>query len=885
MNKQIPNRSYPTPKNRRLSPGRMQYMRTKALYPDTILLFRIGDFYETFEEDAKVMAKELGIALTTRDIGGGQRVPLAGIPYHALDNYLPKLIKAGLKVAIAEQTTHSTEGSKALVQRKVVRVVTPGTVIEPSMLDSGISNFLAVAVVEGNITGFSYVDLTTSEFVTSQIDSQELHNELTRVSPSEILVNSQAMQMLEHNKQSHASPWLLTPIKSDKIIDTSQAEEVLKAHFNTVTLDAFGCQDKPYATVAAGYILNYLYDTQMGVLPQIVSLRTDTVSYRMLLDTKTIRDLELVPDTNRVTDKVSILSVLGRPKTPMGKRLLRSWVVSPLVIREDILARQDNISMFCDNPQILQELLILIARFDDLERLINKVKTLTATPRDLLSIANGLQELPNILKVMSKLPEPVKFDKGKIVDVPEPCRLINSAIKDDASTIVGKGETIKSGFNNELDMLRNSSNNSRAEIIAIETQSREKTGIKTLKVGYSRVFGYYIEVSKSNINKVPKEFERRQTVANGERYTMPILKELETRILKAGEQINYCEKAVFEKICKNISAYSELILNVASGIARLDVFTTLAMTAGNNGWIKPEITEKPILSITKGKHPLVEATLGPGRCVPNKVEMSLSDNRLMIITGPNMSGKSTYIKMVATLTLMAQIGSFIPAEKACIGIADRIFTRAGLSDDIAGGMSTFMVEMLETASILNQSTYRSLVVFDEIGRGTSTYDGLAIAQAVSEYIHNSAHLGCRTLFATHFHELTAVGNNLSRAGNFQVAVTEKSGQVFFRYHILQGGADRSYGVHVAQIAGIPKPVVERAKELLQNLENKQLSNGIDTVNTTLQVYNKQYTQSSMLPLNNSQVICKIKDLDIGNITPIKALNILMELQELVNADN
>ena len=860
-------------KRKKLSPGRIQYLRMKADHPDSILLFRIGDFYETFDDDARVMAKTLDIALTSREVGGSERVPLAGIPYHALENYLSQLVKAGLKVAIAEQTSEPSAG-QPIVRREVVRIVTPGTIIEPDMLDEGVGNFLAAALADGETAGLAFVDLTTSEFLTTELPLPHLRDELIRVNPAEVLANTAAMELI--TKEENGNFGILRNLEENQF-DFARARELLKEHFSTTTLEAFGCEDKPYATLAAARVLEYLSKTQMGALPQIVSLATYRNDRYMQLNSKALQDLEVIRSNNNERG-ISLLSVMGNPKTPMGKRLLRKWLVRPLVDQGEILKRQDIVALLYQSPMLLSELQDKLGRIPDLERLINKVKTLTATPRDLTALSEGLEQLPFIVKVLNELaPPPAKFDTGKVVEVREPPALINAAVRDDPSQFVGKGETIRQGFDSELDKLTVMSKSSRSKMLDIEREAKAKTGIKNLKVGYSRVFGYYIEVSKSQVDKVSPDFDRRQTVANGERYTTSALKELESSILRASEQIQNVERAVFHRICGEIALHGERILSVARAIGRLDVFVLFALTALEKGWNRPEMVSAPVFNVKAARHPLAEEILGPGKFVPNDIAMSKSENRLMIITGPNMSGKSTFIKMAATLSIMAQVGSFIPADKPTIGIADRIFTRAGLSDDVSGGMSTFMVEMLETAVILNQATPRSLVIFDEIGRGTSTYDGLAIAQAVAEYIHSAPRLGCRTLFATHFQEMTQLGDALPKAANFQVAVTEKEGNVFFLHRILPGGTDRSYGVHVAKLAGIPRPVVKRAAAILSTLENDRNASGSPH---SVQTHPSETIQMRMFPPEHSNVRDRIMELDIDGITPLEALNALAELRQM-----
>ena len=837
-----------------VSPGRRQYLELKTKYPDALLLFRIGDFYETFDDDAQTMSKVLGIALTARDVGGGQRVPLAGIPYHALNNYLSELIKAGLKVAIAEQVSDPSH-SKGIVDRAVARIVTPGTIIEPGLVDEATSNFLVALTTVNERIGVAYVDLTTSQFVASEIEDDTVNSELERIAPSEILANPKMLAKLSPSSRFYK-------MAREVEVSTKTAEDILKRHFQTKTLEPFGCYGKPAATEAAGMVIKYLLEIQLGSLPQITSLRTEESTKYLRVDARTMRDLELLAPNH--SGELTLLSVLSNALTAMGKRLLKEWISRPLAEVAAIQKRQNQVEVLYTSPLQVGRIRELLRPIPDLERLINRVRTGTATPRDVVQIGDGCAALPQLIEAI--------HETGSGLDtllprtLPEVSALVVAAIEKAPPLGFGQGPVIRAGYNTELDDLRSLSKNSRVRIVEIENDQRQQTGIRNLKIGYSKVFGYYIEVSKSHIAKVPPLFERKQTVVNGERYTIPMLKDLESRILHAEQQVLHLEKELFARILQEIGFYSEQIIQISRKIAALDVLAGFALTALENGWIKPVIDDSKSLRIANARHPVVEAALGSGEFVPNDIDMRSAESRLLVITGPNMSGKSTFIRMAGVLVILAQMGSYIPASEAQMGIADSVFTRAGISDDITGGQSTFMVEMVETATILNYATERTLAIFDEIGRGTSTYDGLAIAQAVAEHIHNSPQLACRTLFATHYNELTALGDTLPAATNLQVTVARKGQRVIFLHKILPGGSDRSYGVYVAQLAGIPPSVVKRAQHILAELEQRA------THGNTPVPKAGQFSLFQPPPETEkySEFIDEIINLDIDNITPLEA---------------
>jgi DNA mismatch repair protein MutS len=853
---------------KKISPGRRQFLEFKAKYPDSLLLIRMGDFYEAFDDDAHTLSKVLGIALTSRESGAGGKAPLAGIPHHALDNHLGTLVAAGLKIAIAEQTSDPAK-SRGLVERAVVRVVTPGTVIEPALLDQSTNNYLAAAVSDGERAGLAYVDISTSAFVTGEFPVADLKDELLRLSPAELIADQVSLDLLDVDSGQFQS-MAVRPLDETRL-DTELSGARLMEHFKVKTLEAFGCENIPLAIVAASSVLDFVADTQFGAIPQLTSLRTESTNSYMKLDQKALRDLEVFTSSIGKANAPTLFRTLNFSKTAMGTRSLRAWLTRPLLDPDDVQRRQEIVAAFCDDQSIRSRVQSLLGQVSDLERLTNRVRTNTATPRDLASLRTGLRVIPELLLALPEKVVPGGAVIGKLHPSTEAVELLNAAIPDEPSITVGDGSAIRDGFNHELDEVRSISGDVRSSLAALEADHRDSTGIKSLKIGYNRVFGYYLEVSKTNVHLVPESFERRQTLVNGERFITPQLKELESKILTARDRISELERDIFRRVCAEVAVHGERIMETASALGTLDALVSMSQAAAEHGWVRPLVDGDTALEIEGGRHPVVESSLGPGRFVPNDLDLSNSERQVMIITGPNMSGKSTYIRQAAVLVLMAQVGSYIPASKARIGVVDRIFTRAGLSDDISGGQSTFMVEMVETASILNQATSRSLAVLDEIGRGTSTYDGLAIARSVAEHIHNSPKLGCKTLFATHYHEMTELADQLPRAHNLRVAVAEEAGDVVFLHQIVPGGADRSYGVHVARLAGMPGAVVSRAWDLLDELESGSKSSSKPAGYQLQMSFGDQQASNETLD--------ELKDLDIANMSPIEAINALFKLQE------
>ncbi len=845
------------------TPIRQQYLRIKRKYPQAIVLFRLGDFYETFDDDAKTTSRELEITLTSREMGKGHRVPMAGIPYHALDNYLARLINRGYKVAICEQITKPGE-TRGLVQREVIRLVTPGTVVEPSLLDSKTNNYLTSLVLGDDEVGIAYVDITTSEFATTQLPLQRAIPELERLRPPEIITA----------KSSELSDLGLTASVTrldDYWFELEVARQTVLDHFGVATLDGYGCGHLPLAIRAAGSIIHYIQETQKGVLGQLTRLTTYSPSSFMALDVSTQSNLELFH--SRSVTGVSLLSTIDLTKTAVGGRLLKRWLGQPLLDITELVKRQDAISWFYNNTLARNQTISLLGEVADLERLINRVRGGIATPRELVTLRRSLEAIPRMRQILDD--SPINWLKDELKPRQDVVDLVSEAIADEPPSSLGEGNVIRQGFSDELDKLRLTTKNAKQYLANLERQEREKTGIKSLKVGFNKVFGYYIEVSKSNLSQVPQDYIRKQTLVGGERFFTPELKEYESLILNARDRISELEADIFHRVCRQVATASERILAVANALANIDVFSSLAEVAVRYGYVRPELTTDNEIIISQGRHPVVERSLTDSSFVPNDTYLSNDDAQLIVLTGPNMSGKSTYLRQVALIVLLAQIGSFVPADSATIGLVDRIFTRIGAREDLTAGQSTFMVEMVETANILNNATPRSLIILDEIGRGTSTYDGLSIARAVAEYIHSYPRLGAKTLFATQYHEMVELASFLPRAKNFNVAVVEEKGEVIFLYKIVPGGVDKSYGIHVAQLAGLPKSVVHRAREVLVELE------GDSQRMAKLAKGRQKKAPPQQLPLlgQKSPLLEELEKLDVDSLTPLEAITKLYELQK------
>jgi len=848
-----------------ITPIRQQYLEIKRDYPNTILFFRLGDFYETFDEDAQLTARELDIVLTSRPIGKGLRAPLAGIPYHALDNYLTRLIEKGYHVAICEQV--GDQPVKGIFPRKVVRVVTPGTIIEPGLLPGDSNNYLASVYLAANDSNdrksaaIAYVDITTGEFAVTDLSIDSIRSELDRLHPAEIIYPDNVAEF--GNPEENGGFGHLTPYPAWRF-EPGKCQEILLTHFNTSTLEGFGLNRQILGIRAAGAILQYIQGTQPESLNQLTSLRTYSLNDFMTLDSSTRRNLELNENLHGEL-KGSLLGVLDQTITPMGRRKIHQWVSQPLLNLEKIESRQAGVRTFFKDGMRREELRNSLKPLADLELLANRIIAGYAQPRDLVSMRNTLEQLPIILIAIKTDGQP-EFPFPRFNLCMTELSILQQAIADEPPATLQNTGVIRATYSQELDSVVEASQHARDWIANLESVERQRTGIKTLKVGYNKVFGYYIEISRGAADKAPENYIRKQTLVNGERFITPEMKEYETLVLNAEEHIHDIELRLFREVCATISKSAHKLIETASILAELDVLATLAEVAALGNYTQPEIHTGSELEIRAGRHPVVERYLQNERYIPNDLIFEKGEI-VRIITGPNMSGKSTYLRQAALIVLMAQIGSFVPAEFARIGLVDRIFTRIGAQDEIHAGQSTFMVEMIETANILHHATPRSLLILDEIGRGTSTYDGVSIAWAVIEYIHNHPLLRAKTLFATHYHELTQLSDLLPGIRNYNVGVTEADGKVVFLHKIIPGGADKSYGIHVAQLAGLPGPVIQRANEILVELEK---SSG-----KAVRINPLSAQQATLFP-ETSPLLDELGVIDVNSLSPIEALNKLFE---------
>lgn len=850
-----------------ITPIRKQYLDIKRQYPEAIVFFRLGDFYETFDEDAETTARELDLVLTGRNVGKGQRVPMAGVPHHAAEGYIAKLIAKGYKVALCEQI--GTETVSGLMPRDVTRVFTAGTVVEPGMLDAGRNNYLAAAVFDGNRAGLAYADVTTGEFATAQLDGQRaVLEELTRLAPAELLLPDNQHELdgeALSGRTISRLPWWR--------FEEGNARQTLLQHFGVTTLSGFGCESKPLAVQAAGAALAYLLETQRGAVAQIQRLATYSVEGYMALDTAARRNLELTRDLDGGIQN-SLLGVLDMTVTAMGKRLLRKRITRPLVNLEDLNRRLNRVAAFFTDGLLRAEVRALLKKVPDLERLTNRAVNSSASPREIESLGRALAIVPDLksLLIGQKSADDAGESIAALAASLDPCietaNLIKEALDDEAPPNLNKPGVIRAGFSAELDGVMNSSAHAREWVANLEPSERERTGIGSLKVGFNKVFGYYIEVTKANTDSVPADYIRKQTLTNAERYITPELKEYETLILNAEERILEIERRLFAQICRQVGEAADRLLPTAEAMARLDVAASLAEVASSHNYVRPILDDGDGLHIRGGRHPVVERVQELERFVANDCIFG-EEERIQIVTGPNMSGKSTYLRQVALIVLMAQIGSYVPAEETKIGLTDRIFTRIGAHDELHAGRSTFMVEMVEAAEILNHATDRSLLILDEIGRGTSTYDGLSIAWAMVEYLHNHPRLKPRTLFATHYHELTGLADLLPLVSNYNVAVAEEGDRVVFLHQIVPGGADRSYGIHVAQLAGLPRDIINRANEILEDLERHAPTTAVEPSHL------KAAQQIALFP-ETSPVLEELEKLDVTSMTPLEAINKLYE---------
>ena len=862
----------------RVTPMRRQYLEIKSQYPDCILMFRMGDFYEMFDEDAEIAARELKITLTSRaQRKGGEKIPMAGVPYHSVDGYIARLIEKGFHVAVCDQITEPT--GRGIVEREVTRVMTPGTVVEPALLEEGKANYLMGILPVGDVesgqwtrAGIAFADISTGEFSATQFSGDDVgmrvFEELARVEPREVIMPEswveRGVTLPEGIHLSAAQDWTF---------EYAGAEQLLRDHFRVGTLDGYGLKDQPDAVSAAGGVLQYLRTTQKGSLDQMMAIRSYSTDSFMVLDQFTRRNLELVETIRQGRSQGSLLGILDRTVTAMGKRLLRKWLNQPLLEINRLSARLDAVEALVSGDIMRDEIAAALKQVADVERLTNRIGMGKAGPRELIGLKDALAIIPRLSELIADLDS-----LSAVAERLDPCEpvlsLIASAITDEPPATLNAIGVIREGYSRELDEILHSSQDARDWIANLESHERRRTGIASIKVSFNKVFGYYIEVTNAHADKVPDDYVRKQTLVNAERYITPELKEYESRVLNAEEEILSTERAIFSDLCGQIASHREALLTTALAIAHLDVFLSLAAVAVREGYARPQLTEDNILEIEAGRHPVVEKLLESStRYVANDSHFDMA-SRIQIITGPNMSGKSTYIRQVAIITLMAQIGSFVPADSATIGLVDRIFARIGAQDEIHAGQSTFMVEMVETARLLSGSTPRSLLILDEIGRGTSTYDGMAIARSVIEFIHNNPRLNCRTLFATHYHELTELPNILPRTANFNVAVAEQGEEIVFLHRVLPGGADQSYGVYVAQLAGMPRSVVDRARELLLQLEE----GGSDF---SLHRPKPLHQQLSFFEVPENPAVGTLRSLEVDGLSPLEALTTLYELKRMV----
>jgi len=867
-----------------ITPLMAQYAKIKESYPDTILLFRVGDFFETFEEDAKIASRVLGITLTKRANGAAGDVPLAGFPHHAIDSYLPKLVRSGYRVAVCEQL-ENPKFAKGIVKRDVVEIVTPGVAISDKILDHKKNNYLLSIYIENEIAGIAFVDISTGEFQTYEVNHKNFIQQLENIIPSEILLPKSQKNLLEQQIYKILPNVRITKI-DDWIFDFSYSTELLMNHFNTKTLKGFGIENFQNAISASGAALHYLKETQKANLNHINKISRYNPSDFMILDFATKRNLEITFTIQGGDREGSLISILDKTETSMGGRLLKKWVTSPLTKLEPILIRQSCIEEFVNKKTVRQNIKNELKEIGDLERLSSKVCTGRINPREIILIKNSLKKIPLLKQILDQSTnESLTLINEKLNPLPSIVELIDKSIKDDPPNSLAEGGVIKNGYNKELDELREISSNAKNWIAELQKTERERTKISSLKVSYNKVFGYYIEISNANKDKIPENYIRKQTLVNSERYITPELKEYEDKILNAHENILNLEFKIYEEVRNEIIKEVEALQENAKLIAMLDCYQSFAECAVEYNYCKPELNESDKIEIIDGRHPVVERILPPSeKFTPNNCLLSSSEDQIIILTGPNMAGKSVYLRQIGLIVLLAQIGSFVPATKASIGLVDRIFTRVGASDNISAGESTFLVEMQEAANILNNATNKSLILLDEIGRGTSTFDGISIAWAITEYIHDNPNLKAKTLFATHYHELNEMADIFPRIKNYKVEVREYGDKVIFLHKVNPGTADHSYGIQVAQMAGLPLFVTNRAKEILANLESKELTPYEIKKVKLAKLKQKDDLQISLFEMKDDSLRQEISNLPINELTPIEALNKLNELKKKIDDD-
>ena len=873
-----------------LSPMMQHYMETKKEYPDCILFYRLGDFYEMFFDDALTVSKELEITLTGKDCGLSERAPMCGVPFHAVDSYLYRLVQKGYKVAIAEQMEDPKQ-AKGLVKREVIRVVTPGTITSSQVLDETKNNYLMGIVYMDGIYGISTADISTGDFMVTEVDSErELFDEINKFSPSEIICNNALyMSGVDMDELKNRYQVVITALDS-RFFGEESCRRILMEHFKVGALVGLGLEDYATGIIAAGAVMQYIYETQKSTLEHITTVTPYSTGQYMVIDTSTRRNLELVETMREKQKRGTLLWVLDKTKTAMGARLLRACIEQPLIHRDEIIKRQNAVEELNMNYISREEICEYLNPIYDLERLIGRISYKTANPRDLIAFRSSLEMLPYIKRILGEFNSELLAEFGRELDpLQDIFRLIGDAIVEEPPITVREGGIIKDGYNQEADKLRQAKTEGKNWLAELEAKEKEKTGIKTLKVKFNKVFGYYFEVTNSFKDQVPDYYIRKQTLTNAERFTTDELKQLEDIIMGAEEKLVSLEYDLFCEVRDKIGAEVIRIQKTAKSIAGIDVFCSLSVVATRRNYVKPSINDKGVIQIKNGRHPVVEQMMRDDMFVANDTFLDNGKNRLSVITGPNMAGKSTYMRQVALIVLMAQLGSFVPAQEADIGICDRIFTRVGASDDLASGQSTFMVEMTEVANILRNATRNSLLVLDEIGRGTSTFDGLSIAWAVIEHISNSKLLGAKTLFATHYHELTELEGTIAGVKNYCIAVKEQGDDIVFLRKIVRGGADKSYGIQVAKLAGVPDSVIARAKEIAEELsdaditarakEIAEISSNITQHKAVPKPDEVDMQQLSFFDtVKDDDIIRELDSLELSTMTPLDAMNTLYRLQ-------
>ena len=874
------------------SPMMQHYLQTKEEYPDCILFYRLGDFYEMFFEDAKIVSRELELTLTGKSCGQEERAPMCGVPFHAYESYMNRLVAKGYKVAICEQMEDPKQ-AKGMVRREVIRVVTPGTNINEQALDEGKNNYIMCIVSLSDQFGVATADVTTGDFFVTEVDSKRrLLDELYKFSPTEVVCNEALfMSGLDIDDLKNRVGIVLYSLEH-WYFDDSLCENTLKEHFRVNSLEGLGLADLECGMIASGSLLKYLYETQKNSLEQISAIHPYTTGKFMVLDSSTRRNLELVETLREKAKRGSLLWVLDKTKTAMGARMLRSFVEQPLIEKEEIEGRLDAIEELMQRAIDREELREYLNPVYDLERLLTRITYQSANPRDLTAFKSSIGMIPHIrgilLELQSKEIQGICEDMDTLEDL---YTLIDAAIEEEPPITVREGGIIKDGYHEEIDRLREAKSQGKNWLAELEAKEREKTGIKNLKIKFNKVFGYYLEVTNSSKDLVPDYYTRKQTLTNAERYITPELKEMEDMILGAEDKLVQLEYELFRELREQIAKNVVRIQKTAKALAKIDVFASLALISEQNHYCRPSLNQNGRIDIKNGRHPVVEKMINNDMFIANDTYLDNQKNRISVITGPNMAGKSTYMRQTALIVLMAQIGCFVPAETADIGIVDRIFTRVGASDDLASGQSTFMVEMTEVANILRNATGNSLLILDEIGRGTSTFDGLSIAWAVVEHISNPKLLGAKTLFATHYHELTELEGKLDNVNNYCIAVKEKGDDIVFLRKIVKGGADKSYGIQVAKLAGVPDSVIERAKEIAEELGRHDIVDFTEILSNKKNSATKKkkehldevdLTQMSLFDaVNDNDIIEELKEIDVGNLTPIEALNKLYELQNKI----